>query len=256
MNSKKLPAFQLYPGDWRKDPGVQALDYEYRGIWFEILLLMHESDQRGKLLLNGKPMPEDALARLLGLDKQKLTKAITTLLEYGVAGIDSETGAIINRRMVRDEEIRKTRQECGKRGGNPNLVNQNTTKNKKEVNQSDNQNSTPSSSTSISSSISSSNSKKHINYVGFVEFWNKINGCSLRITDAKRSQIKARLETFNEEELKRSIINRSKNEWINRDGQKFKTDWNSFWRNDEKVERYLNENVTPNEQKYHYAPQK
>ena len=63
----KLPSWQFYPGDWRKDPGVQALNYEERGIWFEVLLLMYESEERGKLLLNGNPMPMDRLARLLGL---------------------------------------------------------------------------------------------------------------------------------------------------------------------------------------------
>jgi hypothetical protein len=141
----KLPAFQFYPADWRKDPGVQSLSFHDRGIWFEILCLMHESEQRGKLLLNGKPMPDDALARLLGLDKQNLTKTLTTLLEYGVASRD-EQGALMNRRMVRDEELRKIRQESGKLGGNPNLVNQNSTKTKKEVNQK----STPSSSSSSS----------------------------------------------------------------------------------------------------------
>jgi hypothetical protein len=125
----KLPAFQFYPADWRKDPGVQALSYHDRGVWFEILCLMHESEQRGKLLLNGAPMPEDALARLLGLDKQNLTKTLTTLLSYGVVSRDDETGAFVNRRMVRDEAIRKMRQEVGKRGGNPNLVNQKSNQN-------------------------------------------------------------------------------------------------------------------------------
>src|SRR3990167_798079 len=67
-----LPAWQFYPGDWRKDSGVQALDYETRGIWFEILLLMHENQPPGKLTLNGQPMPDDALARILGLEVAKL----------------------------------------------------------------------------------------------------------------------------------------------------------------------------------------
>lgn len=180
--SNKLPAFQLYPGDWRKDPAVQALDFEYRGVWFEMLLIMHESEQRGKLLLNGNPMPEKALARLLGLDLQKLQKIISTLLEYGVASIDEDTGAIINRRMVRDEEIRQKRREAGKKGGNPNLVKQKSTKTKKEVNQSPKQNTTPSS--SFSPSTSSSNKDKYTG--GFEEFW--------ELYDVKKGKKKAWLE--------------------------------------------------------------
>jgi len=123
----KLPSFQFYPGDWRKDPGVQSLTFEDRGIWFEILCIMHESEERGKLILNGRPMPQDALARLLGLDNQKLGMALTTILEFGVASRDGENGVIYCRRMVRDEKLRKIRTEAGKMGGNPVLVKQKTT---------------------------------------------------------------------------------------------------------------------------------
>lgn len=148
----KLPSMQFYPADWRKDPNVQALGYFERGVWFEILCLMFESEQRGKLILNGRPMPDEALARLLGLDKQRMASTLTVFLEYGVASRD-ENGALMNRRMVRDEEVRQVRAECGKMGGNPALLNQNATKPEKEVNQI----STPSSSSSSSSSDKENN---------------------------------------------------------------------------------------------------
>lgn len=141
----KFPAWQFYPGDWKKDPGVQALDYFTRGIWFEILLLMFEAEERGKLTLNGAAMPEEALAQSLGLDKQILTTALTKILQYGCASKDPSSGVIVCRRMVRDENIRKIRQKAGKQGGNPLLLNQNQTT---KVNQK----STPSVSSSVSSS--------------------------------------------------------------------------------------------------------
>jgi hypothetical protein len=142
----KLPAIQFYPADWRKDPGIQALSYEHRGIWFEILCLMHESTQRGVLLLNGKKMPEDALARILGLDKQNLTTALTSILDVGVASVEPSSGALMSRRMVRDENLRKVRAEAGKQGGNPVLLKQNPTTRLK-------QKSTPSSSSSSSTTV-------------------------------------------------------------------------------------------------------
>lgn len=154
----KLPAFQFYPSDWRSDNGVQALDFFERGVWFEILCLMHESEQRGKLLLNGKPMPNEALARLLGLDNQILTNVLTKLLEFGVMSVEDNTGIFFNRRMVKDENLRQIRQNSGKLGGNPNLVKQNSTKTKKQVKQSSNQNPTPSS--SFSSSLVSTEEKQ------------------------------------------------------------------------------------------------
>ena len=157
----KLPALQFYVGDWRKDPGVQALGYFDRGVWFEILCLMHESDERGKLLLNGKPMPDTALEKVLGLDNQTLTSTLTTLLDYGVAS-RNEDGVLICRRMIKDEKLRQIRTEAGKMGGNPNLVKQNATKRQPKVESGVNQILTPSSSSSSSSSSSNKESNTNV----------------------------------------------------------------------------------------------
>ena len=157
----KLPAFQFYPGDWRKDSGVQSLDYEARGVWFEILCLMHESTPRGVLTLNNKAMPESALARLLGLDENLLKQILTKLTEHGVASVEPTTGALMSRRMVRDEKLRQTRAECGKQGGNPRLLKQNPTN---EVTTGDKQIPTPSSSSSSSSSSSISSSDNNVGH--------------------------------------------------------------------------------------------
>lgn len=151
QNAGKMPAFQFYPGDWRKDPGVQALDYETRGIWLEILCLMHESEERGVLLLNGRVMPTDALARLLGLTTPKLKKHLTKLLDHGVIRKREHDGALYSKRMVADEHLLQIRREAGKLGGNPALLNQ-------KDNQIPKQKPTPSSSTSVSSSSSLSTS--------------------------------------------------------------------------------------------------
>jgi len=147
----KLPALQFYPGDWRKDPGVQALSRHDRSVWFDILLIMHESDERGILLLAGKPMPEDALARMLFLDNQEVNQILGTLLAYGVASRRDDDGAIYCRRMVRDEHLMQIRRNAGKMGGNPVLLNQ--TVNQKPTSRV-NQKPTPSSSSSSSTSAS------------------------------------------------------------------------------------------------------
>jgi len=144
----KMPAFQFYPADWKKDPGVQALSRHDRSVWFDMLLIMHESNERGVLLLAGKPMPESALAMLLNLDNQEVKQILSTLLTYGVAS-QRQDGAIFSRRMVSDEKLIQIRREAGKKGGNPVLLKQKSTTGVK-------QNPTPSS----SSSSSSSNTKK------------------------------------------------------------------------------------------------
>lgn len=89
-----------------------------------------------------------------------------------------------------------------------------------------------------------------------IDFWNNKNGCSLKFTTKKSNQVKARLNTFSVDELKKAILNRSNDEWINNEGIKFKSDWESFWRNDEKVERYLHIQVEKSSEKnnFQYAP--
>jgi len=142
----KLPSIQWYPGDWRKDPGVQSLDYESRGVWFEILMLMFESENRGELILNGVPMPDDALAQILGLTTFKIKQILNKLVAHGVASRNQTTGTLYCRRLLRDEDLRKVRASCGSLGGSKKQANRVAF-------------STPSSSTS--SSTSSSSSKKH-----------------------------------------------------------------------------------------------
>lgn len=137
---KKLPAFQFYPGDWRKDPGIQSLDYETRGIWFEMILFMHESERRGLLLLNGAAPDEEALARMLGIGSSKMRELKAKLLASGVASIELKTGAIMNRRMFNLHEVRS---KAGSIGGS---------KAQAKLKQTFKQNIRPSSSSSTSSS--------------------------------------------------------------------------------------------------------
>ncbi len=146
----KLPAIQFYPGDWHKDQGVQALDLLQRGAWFELLLMMHDSDERGVLFVNGQPMPDAVIARRLGLDNQSANQILTTLLTYGVASRRDSDGALFCRRMVKDENLRQVRTAAGKKGGNPLLLNQ--TANQTSTT-GDKQIPTPSFSSSITSSI-------------------------------------------------------------------------------------------------------
>lgn len=232
----KLPAFQFYPADWRKDPGVQALSFHDRGVWFEILCLMHESDRRGVLLLNGMAMPEDALARLLGLDNQILATTLTTILTYGVASREQETNALYCRRMVRDENIRKIRQEAGKLGGNPVLLNQKSTTRVK-------QSSTPSSSSS--SSITKEEKSIHVSQVAEIfDFWKITLNHPKSVLDVKRKRlIESRLKEFTADDLKTAIRGCLASDWhMGRDpnNSKIFDGLDLILRNPSKVEQFMN----------------
>jgi len=147
----KLPAIQFYPADWRKDPGVQALDYFERGVWFEMLLIMHESKNRGFLEINDKKIEKKMLAKMLGITAKKTEKVLKTLEFFDVYSI-SDYGVIYCRRMVYDEHIRQVRIKAGKTGGDANASNL--------LKQNDKQNDPPSSSSSTSSTSSKSTEAK------------------------------------------------------------------------------------------------
>lgn len=147
----KLPALQFYPADWRKDIAVQSLSLEDRAIWFEMLCIMHDCEERGKLIINGQPMKDETVAKMIGITLKKYRNSLVKMKSLNVFG--EQDGVIFNRRMVRDEYIRNVRKTAGSQGGNPNLVRNLVNQNDNQsINQNDKQNPTPSSSSSISSS--------------------------------------------------------------------------------------------------------
>jgi hypothetical protein len=144
----KKPSFQFYPGDWMKDPELRSISVAARGLWIDMLCLMFESRERGFLLINGKAPSEVQLARMVGCTGEELSHCLSELKDAGVLSLNG-THVMFSRRMVRDAEISNKRAKCGKLGGNPNLLNQNSSKTEANGNQSSNQNPTPSSSSSI-----------------------------------------------------------------------------------------------------------
>lgn len=119
--SNSLPWYKWHPRDWRNDVAVQSLGYFERGVWREILDIMHFCDERGVLAVNGVPIGDEALAKMLGLTLEGLTGALTPLLQLGVAKRRESDGAIYSKRMVEDTAVSKSAYENGVRGGNPNI---------------------------------------------------------------------------------------------------------------------------------------
>jgi hypothetical protein len=112
----KRPAFQFYPSDWRKDEPLQDCSIAARGLWHELLCIMHECQPYGHLALNGAALPEEKAAKRCGITVQEFRRL---LAELEAARVFSRTanGTIYSRRMVKDEHIRTTRAAGGARGG-------------------------------------------------------------------------------------------------------------------------------------------
>ena len=113
-----LPAMMFYVGDWLKAPDIQCLSYELKGIWFEMLCYMWESQERGYLNYN-----TEELARLLRLPEDLLKQKLEQLLKRAIYSVRESDGVIYCRRMVKDQEIREIRKKAGSLGGKQSFAN-------------------------------------------------------------------------------------------------------------------------------------
>ncbi len=113
------PWFKFYAPDWRADPALRMCSLAARGLWMEMLCLMHEAAPRGSLLVNGAPVTDRQLAALAGSTPREVTACLSELEEAGVFSRDS--GVIFSRRMRRDTEKAERDKANGKGGGNPRL---------------------------------------------------------------------------------------------------------------------------------------
>ena len=108
----KRPAFQFYPGDWQRDTGLRSCSLGARGLWLEMLCLMHDGDPYGHLRIGQSNISSEQLARMVGC---KLGDVARWLKELETANVFSRTkaGTIYSRRMVRDEDRREKRAAGG-----------------------------------------------------------------------------------------------------------------------------------------------
>lgn len=118
----RLPFLKFYPNDWLAEPTVRVCSVAARGLWIDMLSLMHLSPRRGYLLAaTGSPISPEHLARLTGCSADEVTRLLAELSSSGTCSC-TDDGTIYSRRMVRDEGKREKCSEAGQRGGgNPNF---------------------------------------------------------------------------------------------------------------------------------------
>lgn len=111
---------KFYPADWRADPALRMCGLAARGLWIEMLALMHEASPRGSLLVNGKTVSPRQLAVLAGCTEAEIESSLKELSEAGVFSV-RRNGILYSRRMERDEIKASKLRANGKLGGNPSL---------------------------------------------------------------------------------------------------------------------------------------
>ena len=111
----RKPWIKFYPSDWRADQALRVCSIGARGLWLEMLCVMHEADPYGHLVVNGGPVTEAQLAMLTGVAQVELDALLT---ELETAGVFSRTraGVIYSRRLTRDERRSKDGKKAAKIG--------------------------------------------------------------------------------------------------------------------------------------------
>ncbi len=119
------PYWHFYPSDWRNDRAVRLMDFEERGMWFELLLFMRECEEYGKLSFQGKPMTEEMIAKGIGFLPQQnsgkesgktIGKFLNLLETLGAVKRDQETGVLFSSRLLKDQKISQARSAAGTKG--------------------------------------------------------------------------------------------------------------------------------------------
>lgn len=114
------PFLKFYTSDWRSDPRLKMCSAAARGLWIEMLCLMHEATPYGQLLVSGQSPTDAQLSVLVGIPSGQLPDLIG---ELEAAGVFSRTrqGVIYSRKLSRMAKKAATARKNGQRGGNPNL---------------------------------------------------------------------------------------------------------------------------------------
>lgn len=130
----KRPAFQFYPADWRKDANLRRCSPAARGVWMDVLCVLHDSDEYGIVRWPLKELASAAGASpahlreladkrvIKGGDKGRIESLIYTP-RHGrrdgdpVTLIPEQEGPLwYSARFVRDEYVRTVRGESSRFG--------------------------------------------------------------------------------------------------------------------------------------------
>lgn len=117
----KKPWMKWYPADWRSDPKLRMCSLSARGLWADMLALMHEAEPYGHLLVAGKAPSDQQLAALVGAPAREVSAAIGQLADANVFS-RTDDGTIYSRRMVRDKAKADQDSTNGRKGGNPKVI--------------------------------------------------------------------------------------------------------------------------------------
>ncbi len=109
------PWLKFYPRDWRGDQALRVVSLAARGLWIDMIAVMHEATPYGHLVIGGQPVSDADLARLVGARAEEVQALLVELLAAQVAR-KTRGGVIYSKRMTEDgkrsKEGRKAKLEA------------------------------------------------------------------------------------------------------------------------------------------------
>lgn len=107
--------------EWRSDADLRRCSREARSMWLDLVGLIYEAEDGGRLSIKGRAPTDKELAEILGDDPRAVRRLMGELQAAGV--FDIEANFVVSRRISREEHQAKIAREYGQRGGNPSLKN-------------------------------------------------------------------------------------------------------------------------------------
>lgn len=118
VTQQKAPALQWYPGDWQRDTALRSCSLAARGLWVEMLNVMHDGAPRGTMRAGDRRLDSpDVISRMAGASPSEDVAALLAELESAGVYSREPDGTIYSRRMVRDTKLQEVRREAGSKGG-------------------------------------------------------------------------------------------------------------------------------------------
>lgn len=110
-----LPWMKFAPDRWQRDEALRMCGAAARGVWAELICIMHKAEPYGHLLIRGKQPTDRQLSVITGLSPLEIAQGLTQLEENEVFSRTSD-GTVFCRGMVRDKREHDRLSQCGKKG--------------------------------------------------------------------------------------------------------------------------------------------
>lgn len=95
-------SFQFYPKDWLGDQKLNMCMLATKGAWIDLLCYMHQGDQYGYLVINGKSLTRDDIRKILKVSSEaNFDRIWGELIGYGIIKQD-RGGAFFSQRLVKE----------------------------------------------------------------------------------------------------------------------------------------------------------